>query len=69
MDLNENPNRAFNVRSELTVKIIVRRKIANREVLIQKYGEEAYNTIVASPDALILYGDNPRGTLCIYVLV
>ena len=55
----------LSLRSDLSLKIIVREKIANREILVKKYGEEAFDKIIQSKEVLILFGNHPRETLCI----
>ncbi len=37
------------------MKIIVLKKLASREMLVQKFGEEGYNTIIASFEPLMLF--------------
>ncbi len=69
MDLNQPPSSPIpELRSSLNIKVIVRRKIACREIIVRKYGEEGYNTIVSSEDPLILLG-LPNGEVCIFVLI
>jgi hypothetical protein len=54
IDLNVDPP-ILNLRSLLCVKIIVQKKLASREMLVQKFGEEGYNTIMASSEPLMLF--------------
>ena len=59
----------LSLRSDLSLKIIVQEKIANREILVKKYGEKAFDKIVQSKEALILFGNHPHGTLCICIFI
>jgi len=54
IDLNESPP-FLNLRSTLSVKIIVKQKLTSRQMLIDKFGENGFNEIIASPDPLMLY--------------
>ena len=45
----------LNLRSTAHIKIIVKQKLACRDVLVQKFGEDGYNTIVASSEPLIMF--------------
>lgn len=67
IDLNESPP-YLNLRSTLSVKIIVKQKIASREILVRKFGEEGYNTILASPDPLMLYRCTME-EVCIFIMI
>ena len=59
----------LSLRSDLSLKIVVQEKIANREILVKKYGEEAFDKIVQSKEALILFINHPCRILCICIFV
>ena len=54
IDLNESPP-FLNLRSTLSVKIIMKQKLTSRQMLIDKFGENGFNEIIASPELLMLY--------------
>lgn len=62
VDLNQVPS-YLNLHSKGNNSIIVRKKSSSKQVLIEKYGEDAYNVIIPSPKRLILY------QLCVFILV
>lgn len=58
MDANVDLNRIppyLNLRSTLNIRVVVKTKLNCRQILIDKYGEDAYSAIIASPEPLILY--------------
>lgn len=67
IDLNESPP-FLNLRSTLNIKVIVKQKLTSREVLVRKYGEDGFNTIIASPSPLIVYRCSME-EVCIFIMI
>lgn len=67
IDLNQSPP-YLNLRSSVNIRIIVKKKLNCRQVLVEKYGEDAYNAIIGSPEPLILYR-YASDEVCVFVLV
>ena len=59
----------LSLRLDLSLKIVVQEKITNHEILVKKYEEKAFDKIIQSKEALILFGNHPRGILCICIFV
>ena len=71
MDLNIDLNQSqpfLNLRSAVSIKIIVKKKLSSRQVLVEKFGEEGYNAVIASPEPLMLYRCSTED-VCVFVLV
>lgn len=69
MDLNRPPIQVPQMRSTMSFQVVVRRKVACRDTLVGKYGEEGYNAIISSEEPLILSGFLRGEVLAIFVLV
>ena len=67
IDLNQSPP-FLNLRSTVNIKLIVKKKLDTRQVLIEKFGEEGYNAIIASVEPLMLYRCTSED-VCIFILV
>lgn len=67
MDLNQLPTPTPRF-SSLNFRFVIRKKVECRETLVRKFGEEGYNTIVASEEPLILLGF-PREMVFVFILV
>lgn len=67
IDLNQSPP-YLNLRSTVNIKIVVKKKENCRQVLVERYGEEAYNAIVASVEPLMLY-HYASDHVCVFILV
>ena len=67
IDLNQDQP-FLNLRSALNIKIVVKKKLNLREVLVQKFGEDGFNAIIASPEPLMLYRTTIED-ICVFILV
>jgi formylmethanofuran dehydrogenase subunit A len=67
IDLNDSPS-FLNLRSTFCIKIIVKQKLTSREVLVRKFGEVGYTTIMASSEPLMLYRCTNE-EMCIFIFI
>lgn len=56
------------LRSSILFKVIVKTKLECRAPLVSKFGEDGYETILASSEPLILLG-LPSNMICIFVII
>ena len=72
MDLNilPSPFPSLGLRSSFDFRIVVKKKVAHRDLFVRKYGEATYATIVGSERPFIISGVPGRnGVMYIFIFV
>ena len=54
MDLNRSPSSVDEFPSSIDIRIVTRKKTDCRDVLVRKYGEERFTTMIRNPEPVVL---------------